>query len=201
MSKAIEKTLVDETDKLVHQILKQGVGGIIGGFPCQDISAAGKGAGIQRNAAGEAETRSGLFWEMAKTVRMVRPIYWLLENVAELLNRGMGEVVAEMASCGYDVEWDCVPASAVGAPHHRARIYILADNSGTGGERRMPGQICRQPEFSWCENVRGIEELPQQSDLYESTICGSGNGITKRLHAIGNGNPPCVIRELTKNLP
>jgi DNA (cytosine-5)-methyltransferase 1 len=200
LSQDTEKTLEDETDKLVHQIIEQGVDGIIGGFPCQDVSAAGKGAGIQRNAAGEAVTRSGLFWEMAKTVRMVRPVYWLVENVAELLARGMGEVVGEMASCGYDVEWDCVAASTVGAPHHRARTYVLAYDPCLGGERKFPDEIQRQPEFSWCENIRSVEDIRAMPDLPEPLVCRSHAGLARRIHAIGNGNPPCVIREITRGL-
>ena len=199
MSKVIEETLEDETDKLVHQIIEQGVDGIIGGFPCQDISYAGNNAGMG-GGAGEAETRSGLFWEMVQTVRMARPKYWLVENVAALLNRGMGNVLRSMASCGYDAEWDCVGASTVGAPHHRARIYVLAYDPRYGGERKFPNEIQRQPEFSWWENVRGLEDLPGGCTLYPSKLCRSGNGITERLHSIGNGNPPCVIRELTKGL-
>lgn len=196
MSKDTKKALADETDQLVNLIScgSTKVDGVIGGFPCQDISIGNK------NAAGLAGSRSGLFWQMAETVRMVRPKYWLMENVAELLNRGMGTVLGEVASSGGNAEWDCVPASAVGAPHFRARTYILAYYASGGGQRLFPEAIQRQPEFSWCENVRGVEDLPDRSDLYPSKLCGGGVRVTERLHAIGNGNPPCVIRELTKNL-
>lgn len=189
-----EKALADETDKLVNSIIEQGVDGVIGGFPCQDVSLAGKGAGL-------AGARSGLFWEMECTVRLVRPIYWLMENVAALLARGMGTVLGTVATCGYDAEWDCISAGAVGAPHTRPRIYILAYNrSKSGYERLTPQQIQRQPEFSWCENVRRVEDLPDRPDLYPSKLCGGGDGVAKRLHGIGNGNPPCIIREITKGL-
>ena len=198
--KSIEETLADETNKLVHQLIEFGVDGVIGGFPCQDISFAGRGEGIQRDSTYNALTRSGLFWSMVKTVCMVRPKYWLMENVAGLLSRGMGTVLGAVASIGYDCEWDCIGAGTIGAPHHRARIYILAHNGGAGGKRFFPKTIQKQPEFSWCENVRRLEDLPQRSDLYESPLCGGGVRATKRLHGIGNGNPPCVIRELTKGL-
>lgn len=200
MSQGFEKALEDETYILGHFIVEQGIDGIIGGFPCQDISHAGKGAGIQKDATDHATTRSGLFWAMVETVCLVRPRVWLMENVAALLSRGMGTVLGAVASCGYDCQWDCVGAGTVGAPHHRARTYILAYPSGERGERVFPKEIQRQPEFSWCENVRRLEDLPESTDLYTSTLCGGGVRITERLHAIGNGNPPCVIRELTRGL-
>jgi DNA (cytosine-5)-methyltransferase 1 len=92
---------------------------ICGGFPCQDISLAGRGAGID----GE---RSGLWGQYARLVREVRPVYVIVENVAALLSRGLGDVLGDLASLGYDAEWHCIPASAVGAPHRRDRIWILA---------------------------------------------------------------------------
>ena len=92
---------------------------IAGGFPCQDISYAGKGAGL----AGE---RSGLFYEVARIVSEMGPRFVVLENVAALLTRGMGDVLGTLASLGYDAEWHCIPAAAVGAPHIRDRAFILA---------------------------------------------------------------------------
>jgi len=92
---------------------------ICGGFPCQDISYAGKGAGL--NGA-----RSGLWWEFARCIRQIRPRLVLVENVGALLVRGIDEVLGTLASLGYDAEWYCIPAAAVGAPHIRDRIFILA---------------------------------------------------------------------------
>lgn len=92
---------------------------IAGGFPCQDISHAGRGAGIEGK-------RSGLWAHFAEAVRVLRPRFVLVENVPALLARGMGRVVGDLAAIGYDAEWDCVPAAAVGAPHLRARVWILA---------------------------------------------------------------------------
>jgi DNA (cytosine-5)-methyltransferase 1 len=92
---------------------------ICGGFPCQDISFAGRGAGL-------AGARSGLWHEFARAVREVRPRLVLVENVAALLVRGLDAVLGTLASLGYDAEWHCIPAAAVGAPHIRDRIFILA---------------------------------------------------------------------------
>ena len=92
---------------------------IIGGFPCQDISYAGRGAGLD----GE---RSGLFFEAVRLVRELQPRAIVLENVAALLTRGLDRVLGTLAEIGYDAEWHCIPAAAVGAPHIRDRVFVLA---------------------------------------------------------------------------
>lgn len=96
---------------------------ITAGFPCQDISFAGDGAGL-------AGARSGLYREVIRAVRLVRPRWALLENVAALLSRGMGTVLGDLAAVGYDAEWHCIPARAVGAPHRRDRVWIAAHPGG-----------------------------------------------------------------------
>lgn len=105
---------------------------ICGGFPCQDISSAGKRAGID----GE---RSGLWREFARIIREIRPRFVLMENVSALLARGMGDVLGDLAACGYDAEWDCLPASVFGAPHRRDRIFVLAypHSAGRDGGARV----------------------------------------------------------------
>ena len=92
---------------------------IAGGFPCQDLSYAGKRAGIE----GE---RSGLWSEFARLIGEVRPWFALMENVPGLLSAGHGRVLGDLAALGYDAVWDCVPASALGAPHRRDRVWIIA---------------------------------------------------------------------------
>lgn len=110
---------------------------ICGGFPCQDISVAGRGAGI----TGE---RSGLWREFSRLISEVGPRYVIVENVAALLGRGLGDVLGDLASLGYDAEWHCIPAAAVGAPHIRDRVWIVAyaQHSNTDSERshRAPEQ-------------------------------------------------------------
>jgi len=92
---------------------------ITGGFPCQDISGAGKGKGI----VGE---RSGLWSEMFRLIRDVRPTWAIIENVSALRSKGLTLVLQDLCSVGYCAEWHCIPASAVGAPHQRDRIWIVA---------------------------------------------------------------------------
>jgi DNA (cytosine-5)-methyltransferase 1 len=96
---------------------------ITGGFPCQDISVAGKGAGI-------AGSRSGLWFEMQRLIRQIRPRAVVAENVNALTVRGLDTVLGSLAEIGYDAEWTCIRASDVGAPHRRERIWIVAYPDG-----------------------------------------------------------------------
>jgi DNA (cytosine-5)-methyltransferase 1 len=91
---------------------------LCGGFPCQDISLAGRGAGL----AGE---RSGLWREFARLIGELRPRYVLVENVPALTSRGLDVVLADLAACGFDAEYDHLPASAFGAPHRRDRVWVV----------------------------------------------------------------------------
>jgi DNA (cytosine-5)-methyltransferase 1 len=111
-----------------------GIDVICGGFPCQDISVAGAGAGL----AGE---RSGLWSEFARLIGELRPRFAIVENVSALLSRGLADVLGDLAALRYDAEWHCIPASAVGAPHRRDRIWIVgfdADCKHDGPVRTLP---------------------------------------------------------------
>jgi DNA (cytosine-5)-methyltransferase 1 len=112
---------------------------ICGGFPCQDISSAGARAGIEG-------AKSGLWFEYARIVREVRPRYVIIENVAALLFRGMERVLGELAACGYDAGWDCLPASAVGAPHRRDRLFIVAHAAHRRCAPRWPATLGQATE-------------------------------------------------------
>ena len=96
---------------------------VAGGFPCQDISVAGNGAGLD----GE---RSGMWHHMARIICEVRPRYVLVENSPALTSRGLGRVLADLAALGFDAQWGVLGASDVGAPHKRERIWIVADAAG-----------------------------------------------------------------------
>jgi len=95
---------------------------ITGGFPCQDISVAGKQAGIE----GE---RSGLWGELARIIGDIRPRYAIVENVTALISGDngawFGRVLGDLAEIGYDCEWHCIPASELGANHHRDRVWVI----------------------------------------------------------------------------
>jgi len=92
---------------------------IVGGFPCQDVSKAGQGVGI-------IGKRSGLWAEMFRLIRDVRPTWAVVENVSALRGNGLALVLQDFSQIGYSVEWHCIPASALGAPHQRDRIWIIA---------------------------------------------------------------------------
>jgi DNA (cytosine-5)-methyltransferase 1 len=118
---------------------------VCGGFPCQDISQAGKGAGL-------AGSRSGLFYELLRVVRLVGPRYIVLENVAAITYRGMDDVLGALAEAGYDAEWACIPAAAVGACHRRDRWWCVAytqnllSHGGAGQQQgKSRGQSVSEP--------------------------------------------------------
>ena len=104
---------------------------ITGGFPCQDISYAGKGAGID----GE---RSGHWKHYWRLINEIKPKGVIIENVSALRARGLGIVLSDLNEIGYDAEWHCIPASHCGAPHSRDRIWILAYRLSKRGERLEP---------------------------------------------------------------
>jgi len=110
---------------------------VSGGFPCQDISAAGSGAGIDG-------ARSGLWGEMARIIREVGPRFVLVENSPMLTSRGLGRVVGDLAAMGYDAAWGVLGAFHAGAPHKRERIWIVAHAvSLQSGERYQPKVLGR----------------------------------------------------------
>ena len=135
---------------------------IAGGFPCQDISTAGKGAGLD----GE---KSGLFYEIIRVARCVKPKAIVLENVAALLARGMGDVLGELAQIGFDAEWHCIPAAALGAPHIRDRVFILGYSNGGCGNGTQK-EICTR---------RLITQLPSEIRNADSNDAGSFQEVSE----------------------
>jgi len=139
---------------------------IAGGFPCQDISFAGKGAGL----AGE---RSGLWYEFARVIRVLGPRYVLVENVAALLPRGIDQVLGTLDSLGYDAEWACIPAAAVGAPHIRDRVFIVA-----------------YAKHDWLEIGRGIKDIGQKCNPGRNRRIGTPCMSVQEEKAFCNTNGP-----------
>lgn len=151
---------------------------VTAGFPCQDASLAGKGAGI-------AGSRTGLFWHVLRTIRVVGQPGLLLENVAALLGRGMGTVLGALAQIGYDAEWNCFPAAAIGAPQSRDRLWIIAN-------ARKEGQ--QGPVIEWdaisCRNVSEITKLGNYS-----ATCGAEWTRSFPLVSMGNGLSSKLVRD------
>jgi len=186
---------------------------VCGGFPCQDISTAGKQAGIKEG------TRSGLFYELMRVIRLVGPRYVVLENVAAITSNGMDAVLGTLAEAGFDAEWACIPAANVGACHRRDRWWLVAyasrllsdgqqakhggqsearaveqfgdgdaldsaNTSSQGLERRWPsGSIAHRLDSNW------------RSYLSEPVLCRGDDGLSgrvDRLKALGNAVVPQV---------
>ena len=143
---------------------------VTGGFPCQDISSAGKGAGIE----GE---RSGLWSEMARIIGEVRPRFAFVENSPNLTFRELGVVLGDLATMGFDAEWGVLGASAVGAPHRRDRIWIAARAlsnpmfSGLQGHRDKHGLLEDCEEGEACGSCQG--EVVADADLRDGEACGA----------------------------
>jgi len=164
---------------------------ICGGFPCQDISIAGKGAGL-------AGARSGLWWEFHRLIAEIRPAWVVIENVSALRHKGLGDVLRSLAAVGYDAEWHCIPASAVGAPHRRDRIWIVAYPEGAGlqarsgdgmgidnGSRRYSGQFAgashqtnvAHPDSSMATDGRQRQIAAREGDSRRDDRRGSDSNV------------------------
>jgi len=170
---------------------------ITGGFPCQDISHAGRRVGI----AGE---RSGLWREYARIISELRPRYAVVENVAALLGRGIERVVGDLAEIGYDAEWKIISAADVGAHHIRERVWILAypgragihergQNRGTGEEVRdvrgngrdgLSGQLGVQDEILADANI--ITTFGTPIARQECAPWATESGLARVAHGVPN---------------
>lgn len=176
---------------------------LCGGFPCQDISNAGQRTGI----SGE---RSGLWRYMVRAVRVVRPKFLIVENVAALLGRGMGTVLGDLAESGYDSEWDCLSVVAFGLSHIRERTWIV---SYPTGKRWNEVQIFSKTDFASETKSRGKRYDPRVvpcegpgGTLYgfpDSSIIRSFDGFpdwVDRLTSLGNAVVPQIIEWIGKRI-
>ena len=179
---------------------------LCGGFPCQDISLAGKGAGL----SGE---RSGLWFEYAKAIDALKPRYVLIENVAALRSRGLDQVLGSLAALGYDAEWHCIPACAVGAPHRRDRVWIVAytqkqhephpyagtnghmEEADTGsqilefGRRALPSGF---PGWDEPSPYLSLASMDRVVDGVSPTLDEIKDHIKGQLHGLGNAIVPQI---------
>jgi DNA (cytosine-5)-methyltransferase 1 len=172
---------------------------ICGGFPCQDISYAGKGLGL-------AGARSGLWYEFARIVGEMGPRYVVVENVRALLTRGLDQVLGTLADLGYDAEWSIVSACSVGAPHPRQRVFILAYANGEqlGGIRSHgdgAGADCGRDGIS----TRRPVDAERAKWAEESNLDRVLNGVSSRLDrarnkSLGNAVVPQVAEIVGRRL-
>lgn len=175
---------------------------ITAGFPCQDISIAGNGAGLD----GE---RSGLFYEVIRIIRECRPRYVILENVAALLSsnggRDMATVLWELSQIGYDAEWEIIPASALGADHTRERLWIVAYPNSVGyeiEERRERVPVSQRRLLHQNANGQILRQIDKCAELLKAPRLGDvanfprvDDGVSDRvdrIRALGNAVVPQV---------
>lgn len=158
-----------------------------GGFPCQDLSVAGKRAGI----TGE---RSGLWAEFARLIGELRPRYVLIENVTGLLdNEPMRRVLGDLSALRFDAEWRVLPARRIGAPHERQRAFIVAYSNEVDGATRMghikdwprPVFAGSNPERSrfWVQASNLVARMGDgvPKELYKSCAEGLGNAVVPQV--------------------
>ena len=161
---------------------------ICGGPPCQDISNAGRKAGLE----GE---RSGLWFEYFRIISEIRPRYALIENVASLAIRGLDRILSDLASIGFDAEWDCIGANRMGAPHERKRIWIVAYPQRLRPQRQGGYFDALYPTPDAYREASGLVDAFQGDSL--PYVCRGHDGRTPkldeaRLKMLGNAVVPQI---------
>ncbi len=159
---------------------------ICGGFPCQDISSAGKRAGIE----GE---RSGLWSEFYRIICELRPRYVLVENVAALLDDGIGRILGDLAESGFDAEWQMLRASDFTLPHRRQRVFVVAYANEVHGKPRLGTQPGWPEEIFRGDLCQCLPVRVQAADCFIGVDDGvSASVYRERVGALGNAVVPQV---------
>ena len=166
---------------------------ISAGFPCQDVSQAGRKLGIEGN-------RSGLWTEAYRLIGELRPIYAIMENVSALLIRGVERVLGDLAALGYDAQWHCIPASHVGGIQERDRIWIIAYLGGERGQRLVESLYSGPLGQGWMRSeadLQSILDAPLEPghSWPQPIVRGMDGRIRHRIHrmrALGNSVYPQI---------
>ena len=182
---------------------------VSGGFPCQDISAAGKGAGID----GE---RSGMWGQMARIIHEVQPRFVFVENSPMLTSRGLGRVLGDLAQMGFDAQWGVLGAADVGAVHQRDRIWIVAelpfppfkmaytDSNGLESDGQIGNTKTTRKQFRGRRTKSAPISLLTPYEHENACKCVRDADVVAyrvdRLKAIGNGQVPAVAATAWKLL-
>lgn len=186
----------DDIQTLKGNQLDKQIDIIIGGFPCQDISIAGNGTGLEGK-------RSGLFYEVCRLVKEINPTFVFLENVPAIRTRGLREVIREFTNLGYGCRWTCVSAAEVGAPHLRKRWFLLAysnkqglqGSKDTGETRRDRSKAIKQPA--------GQSQIFRDHWATEPNVGRVVNGLplrVDRIKRLGNAVVPAQAKEAFERL-
>jgi DNA (cytosine-5)-methyltransferase 1 len=161
---------------------------IYGGFPCQDISVAGNGSGL-------AGKRSGLFFEVVRLAKEIKPTFLFLENVPAIRTRGLEQVVRELANAGYDCRWCCLSAAEVGALHKRNRWFLLAYLSNPDSTRL---EVMQQGQKKECAPFVGTHRWSAEPDV--GRVAYGIPARVNRIKALGNAVVPAQVKEAFKYL-
>lgn len=175
---------------------------IVGGFPCQDISSAGKGAGIRG-------AKSSIWFAMFDAIKAIRPAWVVVENSANLRTRGLREILLQFAAIGYDVEWSTFSARWAGAPHIRKRLYLVAYPHGKGLHqprlvRQRSGGAARRRRFratnAWHSKIR-INGRPIKPGL-RPLVDGVSDRLVwaNQIKACGNSLIPQIVHHIGKQI-
>lgn len=165
---------------------------IVGGFPCQDVSDLGSKAGVDRGR------KSGLWKELARVIGEIRPSFVVIENVAALRKRGLDTVIKDLASIRYDAEWAIISASAIGAPHRRERLWIVAYPSGV----RTAGTILEAIE-RLSDPAGPVGEALRRHWDREPNVPRISYGIPNWSHrnrCLGNAVVPAVVELIGRSI-
>jgi len=166
---------------------------VAGGFPCTNISSSGDCSGIE----GE---QSGLWFEMLRIIRVIEPRFVAVENVADIVHRGLGDVLKGLAEAGFDAEWQCLPAAAFGSPQKRDRMFIVAyrdcGGQSLGGEyyRRQEADIASEHEESW-NYIDGLAAAEHAASSAPGRVRGMDDAVPSRvdrIRCLGNAVVPQV---------
>ena len=175
-----------DVTKLTKDQINGSIDAICAGFPCQDLSFAGKGAGIEG-------ARSGLWSEVVRLVGEIRPAVVMLENVPAILVRGLGRVLSDLAKIGYNAFWDCIRASDLGAWHRRDRWFLVAYPQCKCGRQGGSKKSVFWFQDLQVKSPRGFEKWPGRSNIPTPYLCGAADGVPNRTHrlaALGNAIVP-----------
>lgn len=185
---------------------------ITGGFPCQDLSTAGKRQGIT------TDTRSGLWNYYAKIIETIKPKFCIIENVRGLLSLGMQQILQDLSACGYDAEWHTIRACDVGLPHNRQRVWIVAyptQTRYTGNSKSYKRQRNMGELFQLNSTINGKAVMSNwegektQWNLYDQPyIYRKNNGIpnelyqdyTARVAELGNSIVPQIAQKIMERI-
>lgn len=190
-----EAKIYDDVRNITKNNVEQ-VDILCGGFPCQDISLAGKGEGLHGK-------KSGLWWEMHRIIDELQPKAVIMENVAAITIRGLGTVLGSLSEIGYDAEWCTISSGgAFGLPHKRDRWFAIAYSSSIRSQEnknkplrsKSERERIRSKSYSRSDVTRSEQRgITKRTVLSQSAICRRDDGVPNRMDrvkALGNAIVP-----------